>query len=71
LIVLNRVKAGTKLAEEVALAAAGMAGVAAARLGQRVAYAETLGQGLGVSEQRGAAAAEVAALADEVLAVLG
>lgn len=71
LIVLNRVKAGTKLAEEVALAAAGMAGVAAARLGQRVAYAETLGQGLGVSEYRGAASDEVAALADEVLAVLG
>jgi chromosome partitioning protein len=70
-IVLNRVKAGTRLGLEVADAAAKVGGVAKARLGQRVAYAETLGQGLGVSEVRGAAVAEVARLADEVLELLG
>lgn len=70
LIVLNRVKAGTRLGEEVALAAAGLAEVAAGRLGQRVAYAETLGQGLAACEARGAAADEVVALAHEVLGIL-
>lgn len=70
LIVLNRVKAGTRLAEEVAGAAAGLADVAAARLGQRVSYAETLGQGLAAMETRGPAGAEVEALATEVLSAL-
>ena len=69
-IVLNRVKAGTRLGEEVAAAAAEVGGVAGASLGQRVAFAETLGQGLGASEARGAAAGEVASLADEVLDLL-
>lgn len=70
-IVLNRVKAGTRLGAEVSAAAEKVGGVAAASLGQRVAYAETLGEGLGASETRGSAAAEVARLADEVLGLLG
>ena len=69
-IVLNRVKAGTRLGLEVAEAAAKVGGVAEAALGQRVIYAETLGLGLGASEARGMAAAEVARLADEVLGLL-
>jgi chromosome partitioning protein len=69
-IVLNRVKAGTRLGATVAEAAGKVGGVADASLGQRVAYAETLGQGLGVSETRGPAAAEVGRLADEVLGLL-
>lgn len=71
LIVLNRCKAGKRLAEEVATAAAALADVAEARLGQRVAYAETMGHGSAVCETgRTAAAAEVEALAAEVLARL-
>lgn len=71
LVVLNRVKSGARLTAEVAEAAAGLGQVAQARLGQRVAFAETLGQGMGVSEAgRSAALAEVAALADEVAAAL-
>ena len=71
-IVLNRTKAGTRLAEEVALAASDLdAGVTAARLGHRVAFAATLGTGIGVQEAgRSAAGSEVQALADEVLALL-
>ena len=69
-IVLNRVKAGTRLGEEVAAAAAEVGGVAGASLGQRVVYAETLGQRLGASEVRGLAAGEVGKLADEVLGLL-
>lgn len=71
MIVLNRWKSGTKLADEVAQAAEGKARIAAARLGSRVAFAEVLGQGRGVAEgPKSAARAEVAALADEVLARL-
>lgn len=71
LIVLNRWKSGTKLAEEVAIAAEGKAELAKARLGSRVTFAEVLGQGRGVSEgPRTAARTEVEALADEVLARL-
>ncbi|RGP35115.1 ParA family partition ATPase [Pseudotabrizicola alkalilacus] len=71
LIVLNRCKAGTRLGEEVANAAGDLAEVAAARLGQRVAYAETMGNGLAVSEVgKSPAATEIAALADEILAQL-
>ena len=69
-IVLNRVKAGTRLGLEVAEAAGKVGGVAGAALGQRVIYAETLGQGLGATEARGTAAAEVSRLADEVLGLL-
>lgn len=67
LIVLNRMNTGTRLAEDVARAAEGVARVAKSRLAARVAFAETLGQGLGVAEWRGAAAAEARALMAEVL----
>jgi chromosome partitioning protein len=71
-IVLNRTKAGTRLGEEVAEAAAALeARVAVARLGQRVVFAETLGQGLGAQEAgRSAALNEVDALAEEVAGLL-
>jgi len=69
-IVLNRVKAGTRLGLEVAEAAGKVASVAEATLGQRVVFAETLGQGLGASEMRGQAADEVGRLAEEVLGLL-
>ena len=71
LIVLNRVKGGARLTEAVAREAEGVGRVAVARLASRVAYAEALGEGRAVSEARGPAAAEVEALADEVLAALG
>lgn len=70
LIVLNRMSAGTRLSDEVAQAAEGVARVAAARLGARVAFAETLGQGASAIDARGAAATEAKALAAEVLAAL-
>lgn len=70
LIVLNRMSAGTRLAEEVAKAAEGVAQVAQSRLAARVAYAETLGQGASALDARGPAAAEAKALAAEVLAAL-
>lgn len=69
-IVLNRVKAGTRLQGTVAAAAAEVGGVAEASFGQRIVYAETLGQGLGAAEARGQAATEVSRLADEVLGLL-
>lgn len=71
-IVLNRTRAGTRLGDEVAAAAAELtAGVAASQLAARVVYAETLGQGLGAVEAgHRAARAEVAALADEVIRLL-
>jgi chromosome partitioning protein len=71
-IVLNRTQAGTRLDGEVARSAAALdAGLAGARLGHRVAFAATLGTGLGVQEAgRSAAGSEVQALADEVLALL-
>lgn len=71
LIVLNRVKAGTRLADQVAQAAGEKASVAGAQLAQRVAYAETLGHGLAAADARGPAKAEVEALAAEVAARLG
>lgn len=71
-IVLNRTKSGTRLGEEVAVAAAALdAEVAQSRLGQRVVFAETLGLGLGAQEQgKSAASAEVDALAAEILSLL-
>ncbi|WP_050523035.1 ParA family partition ATPase [Pseudorhodobacter wandonensis] len=71
-IVLNRVKSGTRLADEVAAAAAEIsADVATTSLGQRVVYAETLGQGRAAQEAgKSAASAEVTALAAEVLSLL-
>ncbi len=72
LIVLNRMKSGTRLGAEVAEVAAGLeADLAEARLGQRVVFAETLGQGLGALEAPGAVAHdEVTRLATEILARL-
>jgi chromosome partitioning protein len=68
LIVLNRMSAGTRLAEDIATAAAEVAAIAGARLGQRVAYAETLGQGGSVAEgPKSAAQTELAALMAEIL----
>lgn len=72
LLVLNRIKSGTRLAAEVAEAAAGMdAELAASRLSNRVVYAETLGQGRGVTEAgKGPASDEVQALVKEVLSLV-
>jgi chromosome partitioning protein len=72
LAVLNRVPARSSLIETVAgeLARDGVA-VAASRLGSRVAFAQAMAQGRGVSETAPAslAAAEIAALAAEVAAL--
>ena len=72
-IVLNRVRANTRLGAEVEVAAGDLgAEVAEARFANRVAYAEALGQGRGVVDApSGAARDEVMVLADEVLAMLG
>ncbi len=69
MIVLNRARGGTRLAEEIATAAAGLSpDIAAARLGQRVAFAETLGHGLAVADEGASAArSEIMALAAEIL----
>lgn len=72
-IVLNRVKAGTRLGTEIAAAAGELhAGVAGARLGHRVAFAEALGLGLGAQELPGAATAtrEADALTAEIAVAL-
>lgn len=72
-IVMNRVKSGTRLGAEVERAAGELhAGVAAARLGYRVAFAEALGLGLGAQELPGAAAAlrEADALTAEIALAL-
>ncbi|MCX7644407.1 MAG: ParA family protein [Rhodobacteraceae bacterium] len=70
LIVLNRARAGTRLAGEIAAGISALdAGRAATVLGNRVVYAEALGRGLGALEAgRGAWTAEVEALADEIAA---
>lgn len=72
-IVLNRVRANTRLGAEVEAAAGGMgAELAQTRLINRVAYAEALGMGRGVADSpSGPARDEIVALADEVLAMLG
>jgi chromosome partitioning protein len=69
-IILNRVKAGTRLGDEVATAAALVGGVAEATLGQRGVSAAPWGPGVGGADRRGGAAGEVARLADEVLGLL-
>ena len=73
LVVLNRTRAGTRLTGEIAEKAEAMPGdLATARLGNRVAFAEAMGQGLGVQEMsaRSAAALEIAALSDEIRAMV-
>lgn len=70
-IVINRARPGTRLGDGVMVAAQALdAGLADTVLGNRVIYAETLGEGLSVFETpRGrAAAAEVRALAEEIAA---
>lgn len=71
-IILNRCKAGTRLAEEIASAAALLTpDIAQTRLGQRIVFAETLGQGRGAVETgRSPARTEVEALAAELMARL-
>ncbi|SDZ17983.1 chromosome partitioning protein [Jannaschia faecimaris] len=73
LVVLNRARTGTKLSTKILEALSGLeAGAAKTVLAQRVAYAESLGQGQGVCEFPGgkAAAEEVGRLTDELLALL-
>ncbi len=73
LLVLNRARAGTRLAAGV-LAGLDALAVARARtvLGNRVAFAEALEQGRAAAEGlRGPAAAEIAALAAEIAATCG
>lgn len=71
LVVLNRVKPNTNLSRDIAEAAGAIAPVARSSLGQRVAYAETLGRGLAAMEAgKSLAGAEITALAAEVAALL-
>ncbi len=70
LIVLNRVPARSRIADRIrAMIEADGLAVARTVLGNRQAYAASLMLGLGVSEDqpRGTAAAEIRALADEIL----
>lgn len=72
-IVMNRTRPGTRLSEEVAAAAAALdAEVAGAAFANRVAFAETLGLGLGALEgpRPGPAGAEARALAAEIAGML-
>ncbi|MFD1795740.1 ParA family protein [Paracoccus aurantiacus] len=71
LVVMNRARPNTRLGAEVAQGAAELgASVADVQIGNRVAYAETLGQGLAVCERSDAKPArdELDLLTDEVLA---
>jgi chromosome partitioning protein len=72
MIVLNRAKQGTRVLEEVGRSLDAFEVMRSeTMLGNRVAYAETLGQGLGVIERgRGAWTAEIEGLAAEVQAAL-
>ncbi|MEL7025632.1 MAG: ParA family partition ATPase [Pseudomonadota bacterium] len=73
LVVLNRVKAATKVLGEVSASMKDLkVPQAKSVLGQRVAYAETIGQGKGVLERaKGAWTEEVTALAKEVAKAAG
>lgn len=72
MVVINRAKAGTRLATEVAEATEALSGTRAATvIGNRVAYAEAMGIGLGAIEKgKGRWTEEVASLAAEVRAAL-
>lgn len=72
MVVLNRAKSGTRVLEEVIAALSELdAAQAETVLGNRVAYAETLGQGKGVLERgKGAWTHEVKGLVGEVEAML-
>lgn len=69
MVVLNRAKAGTRVLAEVTDAIAELDAIQAETvIGNRVVYAETLGQGRGVLERgKGAWTAEIGRLTDEVL----
>jgi chromosome partitioning protein len=71
-IILNRCSAGTRLAQDIAAAAAALhPDIAIATLGQRTAFAAALGHGQGVGEAgKSAAQAEIAGLAAELLSRL-
>lgn len=71
LIVLNRTRPNTRLGAEIADKASALgATVAEAQLANRVAYAESLGHGLGATEsaKNASARTEISILIDEVLA---
>ncbi|TRD16638.1 ParA family partition ATPase [Palleronia caenipelagi] len=72
MVVLNRFKAGTRISDEITEALAEREVVRAETvLGNRVAYAESLGHGRGVQEQgRGAWSDEISALSEEILRAL-
>ena len=73
MVVLNRVAGRARLTEVMASEAAALpARITRARLGQRVLYAEAMGEGLAATERRpsGPAAKEVSALAQELMAQL-
>lgn len=72
-IVLNRMRAGTRVGQDVTASAADLdAHLLDSALAHRVVYAEAMGRGLGVVEVKrtGAAADELRALAQEVAALL-
>ena len=73
MMVLNRVKSGTKVFDEVEKAVKALDGKRAkTTLGQRVAYADTLGHGKGVLERnKGAWSDEMMALTKEVSKAAG
>ena len=73
MLVLNRTRSGTRLGVEVAEKAAEIdAGLAKSTLANRIIFAEALGRGLGVQDMapKSPAAAEVAALTNEILAYI-
>lgn len=72
MVVLNRVKTGTRVLEDVITAVAAMEVLQAqTALVNRVVYAESLGQGRGVLERgKGAWTAEIEALTAEIVATL-
>ncbi|MGR3271758.1 ParA family protein [Thalassococcus profundi] len=72
LVVINRARAGTRLAADVAEAAGKLsARIADTQLANRVIYAEALGRGRGAAEgPKTPARAEVDALAEEVAGIL-
>lgn len=72
MVVINRAKAGTRVFDEVVQSVAELNAEAAMTvLGNRVAYAETLGQGKGVLERgKGAWTTEMNGLADEVMSAI-
>ncbi|WP_068118251.1 ParA family partition ATPase [Tropicimonas marinistellae] len=73
LTVLNRARAGTRLSGEIVAQMQDLAApVAETVLGNRVIFAEALGQGFGVTERQrtSAAASEIAALAEEIVVML-